>query len=101
MPFDGIYFETQATIDTGLFPVSSRQGFRRRIGFRLSPERRDSRAQISLYNPPSNREAAIIGLLENAKALIEDPKIGCRAATRRFPIGVERSERFAPPPDAS
>lgn len=85
MPFDGTDFELRTTLDTGLFPIWSKHGCRRWVETRLRREGRGKGTGALLRAPsPSDRDAAIVLLLQEARALIEDPKNWTQGTYRSF-----------------
>ena len=80
MPFDGTHFSAPPAIDTGIFPLWSKHGFRLWIKARFRPEGR-VRARPEVLRAPSHgdRDAAVVQLLRDARMLIADPGDWTRA----------------------
>jgi hypothetical protein len=74
MPFDGTDFRAPAALDTGIFPLWSKHGFRLWIKTRFRPQSRAKTMPAVLRAPAQpDRSAAIVQLLRDARALIADP----------------------------
>jgi hypothetical protein len=74
MPFRWYGFRGAETLDTGLFPIWSKHGCRRWVETRFRREGREKEAPALLRAPSSSdRDTAIVRLLQDARRLIEDP----------------------------
>jgi hypothetical protein len=73
MPFDGTHFSAPPAIDTGIFPLWSRHGFRLWIKARFRAGQ--GRALPEVMRAPSHgdRDAAVVQLLRDARTLIANP----------------------------
>lgn len=85
MPFDGVDFPAPTAPNTGLFPAWSKQGCRLRFQTGFRRDGRERAARTFLRAPsPSDRGAAIMQLLQDAKGLIENPAQWTKGAYRSF-----------------
>jgi hypothetical protein len=92
MPFDGTHFAAQNAHNTGLFPIWSRQGWHHWINVRFRHGDRVKHADVFLRGQsPSNREIALVRLLQDAKELIENPKNDATISGRRCAVGALRA----------
>src|SRR5437016_5174751 len=97
MPFDGSDFGVHTGLDTGLFPIWSKHGFRHWIEGRFGRKARANPPRVIRHLlSPAERGAAIAQLLEDAKRLLEDPKDWTRGRyetlhKRRCAVGALRA----------
>jgi len=88
--------EAAAAQDTGLFPIWRRQGWRHWINVRFRAGREQHAGAILRVLSRSERAIATVGLLQDAKALIENPRNWAQAkyatlSGRRCAVGALRA----------
>jgi hypothetical protein len=84
MPFDGTDFRAPPALDTGIFPLWSKHGFRLWLKARFRPEARRV-LPVGLPAPsPVDRDAAVAQLLRDARELIADPRSWTQRIYRSF-----------------
>ena len=95
MPFDGRDFDTPKVLDTGLFPIWTKQGRRIWVSARFRGKTTGKTGEAGA-DFSSVRAAAVVRLLEDAKRLIEDRQTWAqrnywRFSGRRCAIGALRA----------
>ena len=84
MPFDGTDFRAPAALDTGIFPLWSKHGFRLWLKARFRQEERRT-DPVALRAPsPCERDVAVAQLLRDARSLIADPRDWTQRIYRSF-----------------
>ena len=84
MPFDGTDFRAPPALDTGIFPLWSKHGFRLWLKARFRPEDRRT-DPVALRAPsPCERDVAVAQLLRDARSLIADPRDWTQRIYRSF-----------------
>jgi hypothetical protein len=84
MPFDGTDFRAPPALDTGIFPLWSKHGFRLWLKARFRPEDRKI-MPASLRAPcQGGRDAAVAQLLRDARDMIADPHDWTQRIYRSF-----------------
>jgi hypothetical protein len=84
MAFDGADYGVAVTLDTGLFPIWSKHGCRRWLETRFGRARPGKGGALLRTPSISDRNDAIVRLLEDARGLIEDPNNWTRGKYRSF-----------------
>jgi hypothetical protein len=84
MPFDGTDFRAPPALDTGIFPLWSKHGFRLWLKARFRPEARKV-MPVGLPAPsPVDRDVQVAQLLRGARELIADPRDWTQRIYRSF-----------------
>jgi hypothetical protein len=84
MPFDGTDFRAPPALDTGIFPLWSKHGFRLWLKTRFRPENRKIVPVVLRAPLPTKRDAAVAQLLRDARELIADPRNWTQRIYRSF-----------------
>jgi hypothetical protein len=83
MPFDGTDFRAPPALDTGIFPLWSKHGFRLWLKARFRVQDRKI-APAVLRAPHPDRDQAVAQLLRDARDLIADPRNWTQRIYRSF-----------------
>lgn len=84
MPFDGTDFRAPPALDTGIFPLWSKHGFRLWLKARFRPEDRKIVPVVLRAPLHTERDEAVAQLLRDARDLVADPRNWTQRIYRSF-----------------